>query len=70
MVARVKGEALVPVSYDKYECRDTKMQPSARDSATKLTIYELREPHADAGGRFYFVKTAANEYLRLWVMKP
>ncbi|MEO7319674.1 MAG: hypothetical protein ABIZ56_11850, partial [Chthoniobacteraceae bacterium] len=60
MVARVKGGALVPVSYDKFEYRDTKMQPSARDPASKLTIYEHREPLPDAGGeKCYFVKTAA-----------
>lgn len=66
MVARVKGAALVPVSYEKFECRDTKMQPYARDSAAKLTIYELREPTPEAAAeKFYFVKTAANEYLKL-----
>lgn len=71
MVARVKGGALVPVSYQKFEYRDTKMQPSARDPASKLTIYESREPLDDAGGeKFYFVKTAANEYLKLRVGKP
>ena len=71
IVARVKGETLVPVSYEKFECRDTKMQPLARDSAAKLTIYESREPVADAGGeKFYYVKTAANEYLRLRAAKP
>ncbi len=71
VVARVKGEALVPVDYVKFECRDSKMQPSARDSATKLTIYELREPQGEGSGeKFYFVKTAANEYLRLRTAKP
>ena len=69
-VARIRGEALVPVNYAKFECRDTKMQPSARDPVTKLTIYECREPPADAvEGKFYFVKTAANEYLRLRASK-
>ena len=64
MVARVRGEALVPVSYEKVERRDTKMEPFARDSATKLTIYQNREqkPGED---KFYFVKTASNEYLKL-----
>lgn len=71
VVARVKGGALVPINYEKFESRDTKMQPSARDTAAKLTIYELREPPTEAGGeKFYFVKTAANEYLRLRSAKP
>ena len=66
VVARVRGEALVPVNYEKFECRDTKMQASARDPVTKLTIYEIRQPLAEAGGeKAWFVKTAANEYLRL-----
>lgn len=65
-VARVKGEALVPVSYEKFDCRDTKMTPAARDPATKLTIYECREPLPDTSeGKTYFVKTSPNEYLRL-----
>ena len=65
-VARVRGEALAPVDYAKFECRDTRMQPVARDPETKLTIYEGREPLTDAdGGKLYFVKTAANEYLKL-----
>ena len=68
MVARVKDAALVPVSYEKVECRDTKMQPFARDAATKLTIYESREPQAGAE-KFFFVKTAANEYLKLRAAK-
>ena len=68
MLARVKGEALVPVNYEKFECRDTKMQPAARDPASKLTIYENREPLN--GEKFYFVKTSANEYLKLRVAKP
>ena len=68
MIARVKGEALVPVSYEKFECHDTKMQPTARDTASKLTIYESREPLN--GEKLYFVKTAANEYLKLRASKP
>ena len=64
MVARVRGEALVPVSYEKVECRDTKMQPFARDSAAKLTIYQHREP-LPGKDKFFFVKTASNEYLKL-----
>ena len=68
MVARVKGEALVPVSYEKVECRDTKMQPFARDAAAKLTIYERREPPAGEEN-FFFVKTASNEYLKLRAQK-
>ena len=64
MVARVRGETLVPVSYEKVECRDTKMQAFARDSASKLTIYQLREPEPGEE-KFYFVKTASNEYLKL-----
>lgn len=70
VVARVHGEALAPVDYAKFECRDTKMQPVARDPDTKLTIYEGREPLNDAdGGKLYFVKTAANEYLKLRATK-
>ena len=70
VVARVQGEALVPVDYAKFECRDTKMKPVARDPETKLTIYEGREPLNDAdGGKLYFVKTAANEYLKLRAAK-
>ena len=70
VVARVRGEALVPVNYTKLECRDTKMQAAARDPVTKLTIYESRQPLADAGGeKVFFVKTDANEYLRLRAAK-
>jgi len=66
----VRDEALVPVSYEKFQFRDTKMQPFARDPATKLTIYESREPLPGAGdGKWFFVKTAANEYLRLSARK-
>ena len=66
MVARVGGRELVPASYEKFQCRDTRMQASARDPASKLTIYESREPLPDAGGgEWFFVKTAANEYLKL-----
>ena len=71
VVARVRGEALVPVNYAKFECRDTKMQASARDPVTKLTIYTCRTSPPDGGGEMlYFVKTAANEYLRLRTQKP
>ena len=66
VVARVRGKALVPVSYEKFQGRDTKMQAVARDPATKLTIYESREPMPAAGGEtHYFIKTASNEYLTL-----
>ena len=69
-VARVHDAALVPVDYGTFGCRDTKMQPVARDPATKLTIYESREPLSDAdGGKLYFVKTAPNEYLKLRAAK-
>ena len=71
VVARVRGEALVPVSYAKFDVRDTKMQASARDPVTKLTIYTCRASLPDAGGEMlYFVKTAPNEYLRLHAQKP
>ena len=71
MVARVRGEALVPVDYAKFESRDTKMRPSARDPVTNLTIYTCRASLPEAGGEMhYFVKTAANEYLRLRASKP
>ena len=70
VVARVQGQALAPVDYVKFECRDTKMQPVARAPDTKLMIYESREPLTDAdGGKLYFVKTAANEYLKLRATK-
>ena len=70
VVARLQGQALMPVDYAKFECRDTKMQPVARDPDTKLMIYEGREPLTDADGeRLYFVKTAANEYLKLRATK-
>ncbi len=66
MVARVGGRELVPVSYEKFQYRDATMRASARDSATKLTIYKSREPLPDAGDdEWFFVKTAANEYLKL-----
>ena len=65
-VARIHDAPVVPVAYAKFDCRDTKMQPVARDPATRLTIYETREPLAGAGGeKLYFVKTAPNEYLKL-----
>ena len=66
-VAKLAGEALVPPSYAKFEWRDTKMRPVARDPQTRLTIYATREPLPEAkpGETLYFVKTAANEYLRL-----
>ena len=65
-VVRLAGESLVPTHYTKFQCRDTKMKPVARDPDTKLTIYESREPLPDADGmKLYFIKTAANEYLKL-----
>ena len=70
VVARLQGQALMPVDYAKFQCRDSKMQPVARDPDTKLMIYEGREPLTDTdGGKLYFVKTAANEYLKLRAMK-
>ncbi len=70
VVARLHGEALAPVDYSKFECRDTKMQPVARDPDTKLTIYTSRASLPDGGGELlYFVKTAANEYLKLRAVK-
>ena len=69
-VASLRGESLVPLDYKKVKCRDSAMQPVARDPATKLTIYESREPLADAdGARLYFVKIGANEYLKLRAIK-
>ena len=70
VAARVHGEALAPVDYAKFECRDTKMQPVARDPDTKLTIYTSRASLPEGGGEMlYFVKTAANEYLKLRAVK-
>ncbi len=70
VVARLHGESLAPVDYAKFECRDTKMQPVARDPDTKLTIYASRASLSEGGGEMlYFVKTAANEYLRLRAAK-
>ena len=71
VVARVRGEALVPIDYAKFAYRDTKMRPSARDPITNLTIYTSRASLPEAGGEMlYFVKTAPNEYLRLHAQKP
>jgi hypothetical protein len=68
-VARLNGEILVPVSYAKVDLRDTRMQAFARDPETRLTTYVSREPlppiEGGSGEKFYFVKTASNEYLRL-----
>ncbi len=68
-VAQYNGRALIPITYEKFEWRDTKMTPVARDPQTRLTIYTSREPLPKnippAGETPYFVKTAANEYLRL-----
>ena len=69
-VAMLRGRALVPVSYTKLEWRDTKMRAVARDPVTRLTIYATREPLPPSAGEprdseLFFVKTAANEYLRL-----
>ncbi len=66
-VATLDGRALVPVSFDKVECRDTKMRPVALDAQTRLTIYRSREPlpNTSPGESAYYVKTASNEYLRL-----
>ena len=70
VVARIHDGALVPVDYAKFDCRDTKMQPVARDPATKLTIYETRKPLPDADdGKLYYVKTAPSEYLKLRAVK-
>jgi hypothetical protein len=70
VVARLRGEALVPVSYEKFSGRDTNMQAIARDPVTKLTIYESREPLPGAAGeKRYFAKTASNEYLTLRAKK-
>ena len=69
-VARLHDAALMPVDYAKFGCRDSKMQAVARDPATKLTIYESRAPLPDADdGKLYFVKLAANEYLKLRAAK-
>jgi hypothetical protein len=69
-VARLNGEELVPVSYSKLEWRDSKMVRLAYDAGSHLTIYATREPLPESAGeprgsKVYFVKTAANEYLRL-----
>ena len=69
-VARIDGAALVPISYSKFDWRDTKMQPVARDPASGLTIYKSRKPlpkmdDASEGEAIYFVKINPNEYLRL-----
>ena len=70
-VARIHDAALVPVDYANFECRDSRMRAVARDPVTELTIYESREPLADAGGeKFYFVKTEPNRFLKLRSAKP
>ena len=47
------------------------LRPSARDPNTNLTIYTSRASLPEAGGEMlYFVKTAANEYLRLRASQP
>ena len=58
-------------SFTGPSAHDTKMRPSARDPVTNLTIYTCRASLPEAGGEMhYFVKTAANEYLRLRASKP
>jgi len=61
-VATLQGRSLVPISYEKFEWRDTRMRAVARDPATRLTIYQTREPREDAA---FFVKLRNHEYLRL-----
>jgi len=68
--AHLNGETLVPLTYTKVELRDTRMQAVARDPDTRLTIYASRDPLPPVTGestneKFYFIKTASNEYLRL-----
>ena len=65
-VARIGGESLVPVDYERIKHRDSTMQPVARDPETKLTIYTVRGADGDAE---YFVKIGGNEYLKLRAAK-
>ena len=69
-VASLRGESLVPVDYKKLKYHGSAMRAVARDPATKLTIYESREPLSETGGeKLYFVKISASEYLKLRATK-
>ena len=71
-VASLNGTPLHLTSTDKTEIRDTKMKRVARDAATGLGIYQLRESAGSAESdnqrrddAIYFLKVGRNDFVKV-----
>ena len=75
--AILNGQALYPVSYQTVELPDSRMIRAATDPETGIGIYvtTIKVPaqeneHEKAGEKFYFLKTAPKQYVRVRASTP
>jgi hypothetical protein len=77
VAAKLDGQLLYPVSYKPFELQDSRMIRVATDSEAGLNIYETalnvapqEGEREKVGEKFYFLKIAPKQYIRVRVGTP